>query len=115
MVLLIVLFTSQTNNIRNDLGTAQMDRAASEIVDAARQVYFMGEPAQKTIRVTFPAGVQSALVFDDYLLFRIQTSDVVYDIIKESPINMTGSIKIFEGVHNIVVKSQGGRVVISDT
>lgn len=113
-LILIILFANQTNNIRTDLANAQMDKVGSEILDAVRQVYFMGEPAQKTIRVTFPAGIESIIVDDSFLIFTIRTTDVSYDIVKEAMINMTGSIKTYEGVHNIVVKSQGGLVVISD-
>ncbi|MCA9478131.1 MAG: hypothetical protein KC535_03225 [Nanoarchaeota archaeon] len=113
-LLLIILFTTQTNNIRTDLANAQMDKAGSEIVDAASQVYFMGDPAQKTIRVTFPEGVKQVSINNTFLVFSVQTSEVTYDIVKETSINMTGSIKTFEGIHNIVVKAQGGVVVISD-
>ncbi len=114
-LLLLILFTSQTNNMRTDLANAQMDKAASEIVDAAKQVYFMGEPAQKTLRVTFPDGVQNVSIEPNFLVFSIRTSEVTYEIVKETEINMTGSIQSFEGIHNIVVKAQGGIVVISDS
>ena len=113
-LLLLIIFTSQTTNIRTDLALAQMNKAATEVVDAAREVYFMGEPAQKTIRVTFPAGVQQVTFEESFLVFEIQLDESTREIVKETTINMTGSIRTFEGVHTIVVKAENGIVVVSD-
>lgn len=113
-LLLLILFTTQTNNVRVDLANAQMNKAASEIVDAAREVYFMGEPAQKTIRVSFPEGVQQVIIANNSVAFYIQTSENQYQIVKDTEVNLTGSIQIFEGVHTIVVRAQGGTVVVQD-
>ncbi len=56
---LIIIFVAQTQNMQEDITNAQLDKISSEIHDAALEVLFMGPPSQKTIRVSFPAGIQS--------------------------------------------------------
>lgn len=113
-LLLIILFTTQTNNVRVDLANAQVDKAASEIVDAAREVYFMGEPAQKTLRVTFPEGVNQISIANSSIIFFVTTAENTYQIVKDTEVNITGTLQTFEGIHNIVIRAQGSNVIIED-
>lgn len=112
---LIVIFASQTNNLQSDIANAQLDKAATQIIDAAEEVYFMGAPAQKTIRVTFPAGITSADVLQHGLLFNMTSATYTYEYLKETAINLTGSIGKFEGPHIIVVRAQEDSVLLNET
>ncbi len=112
---LIIIFANQTQNLQSDIANAQIDKAATLILDAAEEVYFMGQPAQKTIRVTFPSRVQSATVLNRALLFNVTGNDFTYEYFKETNINLSGSLQSFEGPHVIVVKAQANNVLITDT
>lgn len=114
-LVLIIIFTTQANNIQTDITNAQIDRVANEIGDAVNEVYFMGEPAQKTIRLQFPDGIQTIEVQTRQIIFNISTADLTYQYVKEVETNITGSLQTFEGTHAVVVKAQGNQVVISDS
>ncbi len=112
---LIIIFTTQTSNLQSDIANAQLDRAATLITDAAQEVYFMGPPAQKTVRITFPSGIQSVSVQSNELIFNMTSATYNYDYIKETAINLSGSLKKFEGPHFIVIKAQADDVLLTDT
>lgn len=111
---LIIIFVTQTQNMQEDITNAQLDKLSSEIHDAALEVYFMGPPAQKTIRVSFPAGIQ-AIELESYgMVFHMQVTELEYEFIKETDVNLTGTLKTFEGTHIIIVRSEGTHVDIQD-
>jgi hypothetical protein len=112
---LIVIFASQTNNLQSDIASAQLDKAATHIIDAVEEVYYMGQPAQKTIRITFPSGIQSIDITSYGLVFNMRSSTRDYQYVKETPVNLSGSLQTFEGVHIIVVQAREHDVLLIDT
>ncbi|MCF7799123.1 hypothetical protein K9M74_04420 [Candidatus Woesearchaeota archaeon] len=112
---LVIIFATQTSNLQSDIANAQLEKAASEIIDAASEVYFMGSPAQQTIRVTFPDGIILASITNKALVFTMQGATYNYTYVKDTTINLTGTLKTFEGTHKIVVKAQGAVVSLEDT
>lgn len=111
---LLIIYVTQTQNMQADITAAQIDKLSFEIAGAAREVYYMGEPAQKTIQVTFPAGIQSASVSNRVIIFEINSGGREYYFYKEVPMNLTGSLQTYEGVHTVVIKSEGEVVSLSD-
>jgi len=114
LIPLIIIFVTQTQHMQEDITNAQLDKLSSDISDAASEVYFLGPPAQKTVRVTFPTGIKS-IDFEPYgLVFHVQVNELAFDFVKEVSVNLTGSLQSFEGPHVIVVQSQGSSVHIID-
>jgi len=111
---LVIIFVSQTQNIRADIADAQINTAATKIIDNAETVYYMGEPSQRTLEVEFPYGVNSVSLSNSMLTINITTSDRSYLVIMETVANITGNIKTFSGMHVIVFKAINNTVVISD-
>lgn len=111
---LIIIYAQQTNNIQADLTQMQIYKAASKIADYSEQVYYMGAPSQRTLYINFPTGVRSVTLDNHLIIFNVTTSDLSYQVIKETTANVTGEIRPFEGQHVIVFTAQTNSVLITD-
>ena len=107
LIPLIIIFVTQTERMQEDITNAQLDKLSSEISDAASEVYFLGPPAQKTIRVTFPAGIKSIGLEHYGLVFNVQVNELSYEFVKETDVNISGTLRSFEGPHVIVLQAMG--------
>jgi len=74
----------------------------------------MGSPAQRTLYINFPDGITSVSVQGSMITFNITTSDLSYQMVKETAANLTGTIKNFEGPHVIVFQAINNYVNITD-
>lgn len=111
---LIIIYATQTNNIQADISNVQVYKTASKISDYAEQVYYMGEPSQRTLIIDFPKGINSVTVIGHNISFNVTTSGLTYVVLKETTANVTGSVKSFEGPHKLVFKAESNVVTISD-
>jgi uncharacterized protein (UPF0333 family) len=111
---LIIIFVTQQGNIKADITNAQAQRAATEIISAAEEVYFMGPPAQRTIRVTFPEGIQGIDISQTTFMMSLTTAELDYMVIKDSAANMTGNLSITPGQKTIVLRAEAAQVIITD-
>ena len=111
---LVIIYITQTQNVRADVTNAEMYKIASKIVDYAEEVYFIGPPSQRTIEIYFPAGINSVTLSNNMLIFNVTTTDHNYLVEKETVANITGAIRSFEGQHEIVFKAEQDYVEITD-
>jgi hypothetical protein len=111
---LVIIYARQTGNIQADVTQAQMYKVASKISDYAEQVYYMGEPSQRTLIINFPKGINSITLDDKLITFNVTTTDLTYAVVQETTANVTGTIKTFEGEHILVFKAQSNVVNITD-
>jgi len=111
---LIIIYAKQTGNVQADVTQMQIYKAASKISDYAEQVYYMGEPSQRTLTINFPSGVTSVELNGTLIIFNVTTTDLSYQVVKETVANVTGKIRPFEGEHIITFIAQANLVNISD-
>jgi hypothetical protein len=111
---LIVIYAKQTGNMRADVTQIQIYKTASKISDYAEQVYYMGEPSQRTLYIDFPEGINSVTVNGNIITFNVTTTDLTYSVVKETAANLTGTIEHFEGQHRIVFRAEANSVNITD-
>jgi hypothetical protein len=111
---LIIIYAQQTSNIQADVTQMQIYKAASKISDYAEQVYYMGPPSQRTLNINFPTGVRSVTVEGHLIIFNVTTSDLSYQVVKETTANLTGNIRNFEGQHILTFVAQTDSVLITD-
>ncbi len=114
LIPLIILFATQTDNIEADIAYAQAENAMTRIIDSAEEIYFQGPPAQKTLRVQFPRGIETIMINEHDIIFEIQTSDGVFYVEKHTPARLAGELKPFPGSHVIRFESFEDLVYIED-
>lgn len=111
---LVLIFTVQTDNMRADITNAQLKKLGDELTASVSDVYYMGSPAQKTIKISFPEGINSINIHDTLIEVSVTTAEISYDVVWEMPTNVSGLLKTFQGDHYIVVKARDNDVYIQE-
>ena len=111
---LIALFYQQSDNLNKDISGSQIDKVASEIRDAADEVFYLGSPSKKTITVYIPKEVDVITIVNNTIIFAVTSSGNDYEVVKWSSANLTGSITPSVGIHHVSAESYDNYVQISD-
>jgi hypothetical protein len=111
---LVIIYATQTGNMQADVTQIQIYKTASKISDYAEQVYYMGEPSQRTLYIDFPKGINAVTIEGKMIIFNVTTTDLTYSVVKETTANLTGTINHFEGQHKIIFKAQSNMVNITE-
>jgi uncharacterized protein (UPF0333 family) len=111
---LILIFYRQSENINSEIGASQLDKVASEIRDAADEVYYLGSPSKKTVTVYMPEGVNNISITNNTIVFTVEALGSDYELVKWSVTTLTGSLQIYPGIHHISVQAYDTYVQISD-
>ncbi|MBN2458665.1 hypothetical protein JXB28_00110 [Candidatus Woesearchaeota archaeon] len=112
---LIIIFFQQQENVQTEIGASQIDKVASEIRDAADEVYYLGAPSKKTVTVYMPEGVKSISITSNKMVFEVEAPGNDYELVKWSVANLTGALQDYSGVHHVSVQSNSdGTVTITD-
>ena len=112
---LVIIFYQQSKTINTDVTSTQVDKVASEIRDAADEVYYLGEPSKKTVKVYMPEGIKSITINGKKLVFLVDGPGGDYEVVKWTVTNVTGTLNPENGIHNVAVEAQSTQVLISST
>lgn len=112
---LIILFYQQSESLNTDITASQMDKVASEIRDAADEVYYLGSPSKKTVALYFPEGIQSISFTNNKMIFLVDAPGDDYQLVKWTAANLTGSIQTHKGIHHVTAESFDSYVQITDS
>ena len=102
---LIVVFFQQSENLNTEITDSQADKIASEIRDAADEVFYLGAPSKKTISVYMPENVVSAQLSENKIILTIDSADGDYEIVKWTAANLSGTLYDHSGIHVISVEA----------
>ncbi len=111
---LIGLFYSQSNQIQAEVTASQADRIATEIVNAADEVYYMGEPAKRTLTIYMPDNVKAVTLRNNKLILNVSSPSGEYEVVKWADTNLSGSISPDRGRHKIKVEARFNDVNITE-
>ncbi|MFH1400074.1 MAG: hypothetical protein ABIH41_01015 [Nanoarchaeota archaeon] len=108
---LIGIFFQASSDLDQSIQSSQADRVANEIVDAADEVYYLGPPAKKTLKVYLPDSVKSLTIGVNYLQIDVHGA---VGAPRFSAGNLSGSIQPTGGLHVIAVYATTDGVLISE-
>lgn len=111
---LVLIFTNQQDSLRADIISAQIERVATNVADTADEVYYMGPPAQKTIRVDFPQGINEVILDDNRIIFVMGVGGANYEVVREVVGDLEGDISSGEGTKRLRFISLQDGVRIED-
>lgn len=117
IVPMIVVFYTQATSLQDDITAAQLERIGLEIIDAAEEVYYLGTPSQKHLVIYLPPNVHDITFDEDTVTFRYAVTGSIFTmpLSSELPLNLTGSMDLYEGRHHVVVQANDLSVTISET
>lgn len=111
---LTIIFYQQSATIDQEITAGQVDKVASEIRDAADEVFYLGAPSKKTVTVYLSEGVQSISISGSRIVFTVSSPGGDYEVVKWSAGNVSGSIQAHKGIHVVTVEAFDTYVSISD-
>jgi uncharacterized protein (UPF0333 family) len=113
---LIYIFYIQSESVNSEITSAQVDKIASEVRDAADEVYYLGSPSKKTVTVYMPDSVKSITLIGTTIIFNVSTSQGRYEVVKWSVANFSSSsqIEAKSGIRHISVEAQAYDVLVTD-
>lgn len=75
-----------------------------QIADAAKIVYFQGEPSAITITVSFPSNIVMSNVSGQEIYFRMPYKGGYTDVVEFLDFNVTGNISTESGEHDVYLE-----------
>lgn len=113
VVPLVVIYFTSVQDSGDEINGRQAINIARKVADAAESVYYLGEPSQTTLKVVIPPNVQSAVINNTEIIFRMKGKNGISDLVQVSSVNLTGSLPSSNGMHTITVKAESGSVLVS--
>lgn len=102
---LLLVYYNQANRLDEETSAASLERAATQIAEAADTVYYLGAPSMRTLTVDFPDSIESVTIDGRDVVFRVASSHGAYDQVATSVANLTGAISTHEGIHVLVFQA----------
>jgi|FLOH01.1.fsa_nt_gi uncharacterized protein (UPF0333 family) len=112
LIPVIILFMVETNDINEDVTSAQIHKLADELQDGANNVYYLGYPTKKTLNIYIPKYIDSITFQNNYILFNMSTGYYDYNIIRFTAANISGSLDTNPGMHAIEISANSNGVDI---
>ncbi|MFH1424692.1 MAG: hypothetical protein ABIG20_03350 [archaeon] len=81
--------------------------SVNALVEAADLVYAQGYPARTTVLVQIPQKVHSATITGNEISIRIRVGSGFTDVHAVSKVNLQGELPTNSGYYNMLVKSEG--------
>ena len=112
----IIIFANESTNIKSDIALSQINKVALKLSEKAEEVYYQGAPSRTTIRTNLPSGIENISISGKDIVFIYSGyGNSTITVIETAQVNVTGNISIRQGVHNILIKSEGDYVSITET
>ncbi len=108
----ITLFSSVTGQ-QEELRVSYARTAVERVRQAADLVYVQGEPAQVSVRVYIPEGVENYTLSGEVIELNVRNRAGITDIVAFSNGNMTGELPTTAGYHTLRIKAVGGLVNVT--
>ena len=108
----ITLFES-IGSQQEELRISYARSAVERVREAANLVHIQGEPAQVSVRVYIPEGVENSTMEGDTLVLKVRTRAGLTDVVAFSNGNLTGEMPIEAGHYTLKIKAEGGLVNVT--
>jgi len=111
----IAIYGIERQSMREQVNIKQAQNIARKIVDASETTYYLGKPAQTTIKVYMPPGVRSVTFTNREVLFIMDVGSKTTEVPPPvSSINMSGNLSINPGLQYILITADDYQVNISN-
>ena len=112
---LIIIYQTFNEDSNTEINSAQVEQVAKKVVDTAESMYYLGEPSQTSIRVNIPNGVKAGRIGNNEIVFNLTVGSGTAEIVRSSPVNITGSLPSEKGTYTLTIKAYSGNVTVSYT
>jgi len=111
----IAIYGIERQSMREQVNIKQAQNIARKIVDASETTYYLGKPAQTTIKVYMPPNVRSVTFTNREVLFTMDLGSKTTEVPPPvSSVNMSGNLSINPGLQYILITADDYQVNISN-
>ncbi|MBN1793147.1 hypothetical protein JW826_05680 [Candidatus Woesearchaeota archaeon] len=113
---LIFVFYKQSETLNTEIAGSQVEKVASEIRDAADEVYYLGAPSKKTLTVYMPKNINAISILGSSIAFNVSTPGGIQEIVRWSAANFSSmsTVSTGSGIKHIMVEARTFDVLITD-
>jgi uncharacterized protein (UPF0333 family) len=110
----ISLFAFQTYaDAQDSLRTKYANDALQTILQESQTVYYLGPPSRSTFEIYIPERAQAVTFADKDILIKIKIQGGIDTLNIPNDLNISGSIPITQGIHQITAEATNTGVIIS--
>lgn len=92
----------------------QVQNFASKIISSSEKTFYSGEPSKVVINAYLPAGVESAGIINNSLVFNVSSSSGLTIISFKSNVPIQGSLSSGQGLKRITIEAKTDRVELAE-
>ncbi len=114
---MIIVYYTQTNQLDEETTSVSVSRAATQIVQAADAVHYLGAPSLRTITIDLPSNINGVTVAGQSVSFLVDSTAGDYERVAWSAANLTNGtpLRTSKGPHVLsIVALEDGRVNITE-
>ncbi|MEM4638125.1 MAG: hypothetical protein QXK76_03845 [Candidatus Woesearchaeota archaeon] len=111
---LTIIFFQYSQTYNDDVVLSQVNSVMDTILASAEEIYYLGEPSQKTITVYLPESVEEITFSNGYFSFKMNSGGNTYTLYRSANINFTGNMSRVAGARKITIKAVNNTVQIFD-
>lgn len=110
---LVVIFAQQSNSLQEEVDAVQIEKIGLSIIDSAEELFFLGSPSQKLLEIYFPNSIEQITIESQAIVFYYNDNES-FAAESSLPLNLTGTINIHPGIHNVLIKAETANINISE-
>ena len=114
LIPMVIVFYTYADNTEDAIVSNQINKISLKIADNAEAMYYLGEPSKTKIKAYFPKNIEDITIANNEVVFTVKTKSGSDEVVVYTPINITGSLDIHSGLHNILIEAKTSYVEISD-
>ena len=111
---MLMIFYEKSAETKSTINFNQAQQIAQKIADNAESIYYLGENAKTTLRITMPENVVGIAIGNREVTLNLTDQGRISEIDASVPVNITGNISYYQGPHRIVIESRGSYVEVSE-
>jgi len=112
---ILIISSAYSNDLKESVNLNQLDRIVKSIIESAESVYYYGEPSKTTLKVFIPERVESAVLINNSIIFKVMTSSGLSDVGYKTTMPLNGTISTKPGYHYISIEARSGAVWLNST
>lgn len=109
---LLVIAGTRNTSQAYQVTDAQIHKVGNRIVNAAEEVYYLGEDSKKTLKIYMPQGVSNVSVEGKELMFTTTAAGQINEMEFPSEVDLAGNVSSSSGIKYIVIQAQQNQVCV---
>jgi len=111
---LVIIFQTHSRDTTEEITSIQVYQISKKIADGAETVFYLGEPSRITLKAYFPENIESISLGNNEIIFIMKRGEKEDEMVIYTPVNVTGTLSVSQGIHYINIESRGAYVWVSD-